>query len=138
MSLAGDLCDYLVSFRGAQFNWANCNCATFSAGWVRKATGRDALAGLEADSARSWALIVRERRGMRQTVSARLGAQEQLPTMARVGDLVLMPSAPGEVFDGGMLGICCGRTVACLAKVGLVHLERAQALCAWHLSEVAP
>ena len=140
MSVAGDLCDYLQEHRAARFDWRALNCATFAAGWVRRATGVDALAGLAATGdALHCARLARTLGGLRAAVSSRLGLAEKPAAFAAIGDVVLVrESDNGAPATGGALGICCGRTVACLAAGGgLEHVDRSGALCAWALKDIA-
>ena len=84
MTRAGLLFDHLRAYRGQRFEWSSCNCATFAGAWVLRATGRDVLAGLQADSALGWSRVVRELGGLRSAVTARMTGGEILPTLARM------------------------------------------------------
>lgn len=134
-SLAVQLATYLAE-RHAPFDWRGHTCAHWAAGWVRGATGRDALQGLPAcASPREWLELVRDAGGFQQLVTRQLRCSPVAPAMAQLGDLVLLPG----LHTGGTLALCAGTTAAVLADDGAtVHVPMHQAIVAWRLREVAP
>lgn len=131
-SLVASLACYLAECES--FDWARFNCGHFIAGWVRRATGRDVMAGLpEAGGVRDWLRTVQAAGGVEPLVTARLGCSPIAPAFAAIGDLVLLPGA----VTGGTLGLCAGRTAVCLAEpFGTAHVPMSRATAAWRLAEV--
>jgi hypothetical protein len=125
---------YLAGWQPSKFSWEDAHCGTFAAGWVTKATGRDALAGLRSHTTlRAWKGAVQG--DMAELVTRQLGTLPVLATLAQRGDVVLFE---GDV-TGGALAICAGRTAVGLNSHGAcLHLPMAEARCAWPLREVKP
>jgi hypothetical protein len=131
--LAAELALYLSGIAGP-WCWATHHCGTFTAGWVRRSTGRDPLALLQYGSAEEWVRAARDAGGLDRLVSRALHCEPVPAAMAQAGDIVMLPGR----ITGGALGICNGRTAAVLVEDGAVAFEpMTEALCAWRLREVA-
>lgn len=132
MNTALHLTQYLQAWPVAGFDWRSRHCGTLIAGWVLLMTGRDALAGLE--NCRTLADWRREvGHDMAVLVSRQLGVMPVLPTLAHVGDVVLLPGK----MAGGTLALCAGRTAATVDEHGAcIHVPMAEARCAWHLVQI--
>jgi hypothetical protein len=121
---------YLHAY-SAPFSWQRAHCGDFIGGWVLAMTGRSPVAGMPRQStARAWARVFKSSGGMVAVVSTRLQREPILPTLAQVGDVVMLPCA----VLGGKLGICAGRTAVCMTEDGsTTHLPMYEALHAWPL-----
>lgn len=142
-ALPAALTDYLAAAALRPFCWRTNNCAHFVAGWVRQATGRDALAGLRrASTPTGWRRQALRAGGMAALVTQQLRCEPVAPALAALGDVVLLPADPAlhpRHSAGGALALCNGlyaMTLADRGAVGFVAMD--QALHAWRLREVAP
>lgn len=122
------LADYLAR-PPAAFSWAGNCCGDFVGRWVRIATGRDPLSGVDRPrTAAGWARLARDSGGMAALVSSCLGASVNA-ARAQTGDIVLFP---GDIV--GALGICTGRHAAVIEPSGAIALvPMAGATHAWPL-----
>ena len=130
MSTAKALGIYLQAY-SAPFDWRRAHCGDFAGGWVLACTGRSPTAGMPRHAtALGWRRALEQSGGMVAVVSARLQRQPILPTLAQVGDVVMLP---GDL-TGGTLAICAGRTAICVDDAGAtVHVPMSDALHAWRL-----
>jgi hypothetical protein len=129
MGRARDLDLYLTEVQARAFDWAAWNCCHFTAMWVQRVTGRDVLAGLPPMHSRLTAhRVISQLGGSLQAAWTRqIGRDSILPTLAQVGDVVLV-----RVDDVEAVGICCGRTAAVLTEAqGVAHVPMSAALAAW-------
>ena len=133
LSTARALGLYLQAYK-APFSWQRAHCGDFIGGWFLAMTGRSPCAGMPRQgTARAWARALQASGGMVTVVSARLQREPILPTLAQLGDVVMLPG----VLTGGTLGICAGRTAVCVDETGAaVHAPMMDALHAWPLAEV--
>lgn len=130
MSRARQLTYYLAEVQAKPFDWAAWNCCHFAAGWVRRFTGFDPMAGLPTmDSRLSAHRVIASLGGsLRRAWSSRLHAADLLPSLARPGDVVLV------AVDGvDAVGLCAGRTAAVLTERGVAHVPMTEAAAAWRL-----
>jgi len=127
-SLASNLDTYLQEQEGRAFDWPTFNCCHFAQGWVQRQEGHALNLVPRVKDRKSALRIIHDRGGREAAISKAIGREPIPVTMARPGDLVLFRSA-----DSAMLGICCGRTGACIGEgVGnIVHIEMTQACAAW-------
>lgn len=116
------LADYAASVAGKKFRFGQLDCALFAAGAVEAQTGLD-LAAEWRGNYRSLA------HGLRAIKEAGFSDHIDLvaahfptiaPSMARVGDIAVLPSDEGEAA----LGIVQGPGVYCLTPEGLVTVSR--------------
>lgn len=137
--------DEVADHPGA-WSWARNNCCHFAGRWVLRATGTDCLRGLAdvpGPCAARQVVVQLGAGGLRGAVSQRMGCAPLAGALAQVGDVVLLrsgdagglaPSAAGPRGLGFALGLCAGRSVACLGADGSVrHLPLGAALAAWPL-----
>jgi hypothetical protein len=135
MNRAAALDAYLAEVGLRQFDWANWNCCTFAATWVDRVLGVDPMQGLMRTASRhaAWRLIGQVGGSLQQAVSLRLGTEPIQPTMAQVGDVVLV-LVPGERDEA--LGLCAGRLAACVTpEDGIALLPMDWATHAWRLGD---
>lgn len=141
-SLPAALTAYLAAAALRPFCWRDHNCAHFVAGWVRQATGRDPLWGLQpAATPAGWRRQVLRAGGLAALVTQQLRCEPVAPALAALGDVVLLPADPAlhpHDSAGGVLALCNGlyaMTLGDRGAVGFVAMD--QALHAWRLREVA-
>lgn len=136
------LTHYLAGYRpGQPWDWASANCCHFAARWVQLVTGRDPMDGLApTPDARCALRLVRELGGLESAWTARLGAAPVAPSLAQLGDVVLLPT-PGagtagpDAGVGHLVGICGGRTSVFRGGDGaLVFLPTMDSVAAWRLA----
>lgn len=128
------LAQYLADWQTQGFDWGLRHCGHFAGGWVCMVTGRNALQGLEQHrTLADWRRAVGD--DMAELVTRQWGQLPVLPTLAQVGDVVLLPGR----FAGGTLAICAGRTAATVDEHGaciLVPMDEAR--CAWRVVSQPP
>lgn len=123
--------DYLTLWSDRRFDWAT-NCCHFTAGWVRMIENVDplAMAKLAGDFGSPLAagrMLQVFGGDLRSAVTQALARAEQLPSLAQVGDVVLLP---GTLY--GTLGICNGRDVAVLTtEGGTTFRNMSEAITSW-------
>ncbi len=112
------LTEYLAGLGSPQpFDWARNNCCSFAAQWVKVREGRDPMEGLSDTPGPLQALrLVRDLGGTLEAAwTARLARSPIEPTLAQIGDVVLVP-ADGPV--GAAAGICAGSEAVFLGQDG--------------------
>lgn len=127
------LAQYVHEWRPARWSWATAHCGAFAAGWVQRATGRDALAGLRhLRTLEAWRDAVDG--DLPALVSRQLGVPARARTVqAVVGDVVMLPSP----LTGGALGVCSGRHAVVLDdKAHCRFVPMHFATHAWALEQV--
>lgn len=134
MSVAAALDRYLIESPIAAFDWASANCCHFASRWVLIVEGRDPMAAMSLPATPSQfaarRLIVALGGSLEAAWTKCLGRPPIPPTLAQVGDVVLVP-LPDE---GAAVGICVGRDVLCVAPSGdRVAIGMQRALCAWRI-----
>jgi hypothetical protein len=129
VNTAARLAEYLG--RRHAFDWATANCCHFAAGWVTEVEGADAMSGIATPTVRSAVSLVRAFGGLSAAITRRLGREPIAPTLARVGDVVLMD---GLGPCGAMVGICAGRTAVFVTEHGdIAHQPMSEAAHAWRV-----
>ena len=146
-SLATELALYLadVAAQPGAFNWSTNNCCHFAGRWVRWATGFDPLSGLaDVADAYSAGRLLRAigGGGLAAAVTTRMQRPPLLPSLAQVGDVVLMHGVAETAVVcsmlGAALGICAGRTAVFIDLAGCCqHMPMVRAAKAWPLSDRA-
>ncbi|MCZ8074636.1 MAG: hypothetical protein O9341_10945 [Paucibacter sp.] len=123
------------------FDWRSANCVHFAGAFVAQIEGHDPLAGEGMPATRAAARrLVRARGGFAALVTAALQREPIPVTMARLGDVVLMPVPGLEAADAEAqaLGLCCGEVVAVRDEAGAVlMLPLASAVAAWRVGAAA-
>lgn len=110
------LIEYVDAHAAQPFEWGAFDCACFAAGWVREATGEDALDGIDWHDEVSALRLMRDGGGLPVLVTTRLGAA--IPAaLAQRGDVVLT-----SVNGRDALGVCLGEVFAMPAASGGVAL----------------
>jgi hypothetical protein len=125
---ASDLDDYLQEQEGRAFDWGAFNCCHFAQGWVQREEGFAADLVPKAASKTAVFRAIKDHGGMEVGISKAL-CRESIPaTYAQPGDVVLF-----KRMGATMLGICVGRTAACLGEGSgnIVHVQMAEADVAW-------
>lgn len=121
----------ITAARRRAFAWGVHDCCTFAADCVHLRTGRNVLRGFAAwrtqDEAQ--ALIARLG-GLRQAVTAALGAEPVEPGFAGTGDIVLAVD-PFDPAAREILAVAHGGELLAPGLRGLSVLPRSAALCAW-------
>jgi hypothetical protein len=110
------------------FAWGSNDCCTFAAAAVQALTGVNPMARVPAyDSAFAAARLIEEGGGLRALATSLLGSPVA-PTMAAVGDVVLVLNEGREA-----LGVCNGTCVAGAGPDGVVYIGLDAALAAWKI-----
>jgi hypothetical protein len=127
---------YLERHADKRFCWLKWNCCHFVAGWMHEVSGFNPMHGLPYTPSGFHAQRLQRRLGgtLADAWAARLGRAPIAPTLAQVGDVVLVP-LPG---DHAAVGICTGRHAAVLTLAdGLAMLPIGAATHAWRLTDEA-
>jgi hypothetical protein len=142
-SIVVELAEYMVRYPAEPFNWRSNNCCHFVAQWVEHMTQFNPMSGLpETGSAGDALRLIRSLGGsFRAAWTHRLGVEPCGPERAEIGDVVMFPTAPhlgeGCCGVGGLVGICCGDTVAVIDDSGVIrYLSMQDAYCGWSLRQV--
>lgn len=125
---AADLDAYLQEQEARTFDWGDFNCCHFAQGWVQREEGLEKNLVPKVRGRKGVLRAIHNLGGLEVAISRAL-ARESIPAaLARQGDIVLFRNV-----ESMMLGICCGRTAACLGegKGNIVHLEMKNASVAW-------
>lgn len=130
-ALSRPLAEYAAGYGVRVFDWKTANCCHFAAGWVLASTGHDPMAGLPQTEDKFAAYrLIRNGGGLAGLWSRQLGREPIRPTLAQVGDVVLMPLDD----DRAAVGICAGRTAMFIDENGATaHQPMALATHAWRL-----
>jgi hypothetical protein len=123
------------------FAWGSNDCATFAADYVQAITGVDVApdlrgyqtaleAGrvLEAQRAQTRAGLYTN--GLFALATAKLG-EPMPPTLAAVGDVVLLMQDDVPKHRSHMLGVCNGTTAMGPGRLGILHVGMHLAIAAW-------
>jgi hypothetical protein len=110
------------------FSWGSNDCCTFAAGAVQAITGQNPMALVAPYKTEFAAARLMKEGGGLQQIAASLLGQPVAPTMAAVGDVVLLINEGRE-----MLGICNGVNVMAPGESGMVALGMDAALAAWKI-----
>jgi hypothetical protein len=127
-----ELALYLSEPRGA-FDWASANCCHFAAGWVKRMTGRDPMAGLPATAGAHQARrLVRALGGdLKAAWTRQLGIEPAPADQAQPGDVVLALMNEG----GAAVGVCAGLMAIFIdAEGSTLAVPLSSCACAWRLS----
>jgi hypothetical protein len=127
-NLAAELDDYLQAQEGRTFDWGAFNCCHFAQGWVQSQEGFSTDLVPKAASKSAVFRAIKEHGGLALGISKALARESMPPAYAQPGDVVLFTR-----MSSTMLGICVGRTAACLGEGSgnIVHLPMADADVAW-------
>ena len=119
---------YLRTFVGFPFDWGTANCCHMAFGWVRIVEPHTD-ADLSIPESKTGCLReIAEHGSLQNLISVKLKRAAIAPTMAQVGDLVML-SGPDETA----IGICNGRRAACRTEDGVSFADMENAICAWPL-----
>jgi len=131
-NLAADLDAYLREQEGKEFDWATFNCCHFAQGWAQRQEGIEADLVPKAGSKTAVFRAIKEHGGMEEGISDALRREPKPVAYARPGDVVLL-----KRHGASMLGICVGRTAACLGegKMGIIHVPIEDGHVAWTIGE---
>lgn len=133
---------YLQAWGAQPFSWAAANCCHLAAGWVQAATGRNPMQGLAPTPDLRAALRLLQSLGgsVASAWTQQMGCAAISPTMAQLGDVVLMPLPnPQGQGTGSAVGICNGRTAVYTTTPGgqLLYQDMQLATHAWPLRGAA-
>lgn len=127
---------YLNAKTDDRFSWSRHNCCHVVAGWVQAETGTDPMRGLPWTHSMTAAhRLIRQLGGSLAAAWTRQLGRPPVPaTLARTGDVVLVPIAPGS----DAVGLCAGRHAAVLTEAdGLALLPMEQATICWRIDPEA-
>lgn len=116
------------------FNWATNNCCSFAASWVELRTGKNPMAGLAAtpDALSAMRLVKSMGGTLAAAWSKALNQEPILPTLAQVGDVVLVPT---EGVTGAAAGICVGSQAMFIDESGTgVFMPLSACTYAWRIA----
>ena len=135
-ALSKPLEDYASEPEVRPFDWHTSNCCHFAAGWVERVTGQNPMAGLKATpTERAARRLIKDLGGdLMAAWTRQLGRGPILPTLAQVGDIVLLPVADGRHATG----VCAGRFAWVVGDDGsILRVEMTHATHAWRLQDAA-
>lgn len=134
MNKAKALTAYLAGREPAPFDWPTGNCAHFAGGFVAAVEGCDPLAGIAMPASLPAARrMQRHAGGLQQLTTRALARAPILPTLAQVGDVVLLQVDAADAHAQA-LGLCCGENAAAVTDAGTITMHpMANALAAWRV-----
>lgn len=135
-SAAERLDDYSKGRIDAPFHWGVANCCHWPAGWVLACEGFDPMEGLKATPTPAAArrLIKSLGGSLVAAWTKQLGREPIAPTLAQIGDVVVIPLDA----DRQTTGVCAGRDALCVDDAGkVVRVPMGAAIAAWRIAEPA-
>ena len=134
MNKAKALTAYLAGRQPAPFSWSTANCTHFAGAFVADVEGRNPLADvtMPATLAAARRMLTQEG-GLHALVTAALARPSIAPTLAQLGDVVLLAVSEHDA-DAQALGLCCGEYAAAVtAEGGLTMHPMTNGLAAWRV-----
>lgn len=129
---AVQLTQWLNELHKEPFSWSSWHCCHFASSWVKYVKGVDIMADKPVVSDFKTAKRALKAYGGDLTVaiSQQLGKEPQSASMARVGDIVLLPAENDEGV--GLVGVCNGRVSFFLdERGGIASIPTERAQCSW-------
>lgn len=129
---AASLDAYLCEQEAGTFDWSANNCCHFVQRWVQREEHFTADLVPKSKDRKAAMRLIHDYGGIEAAVSRALRRQPIPAACARSGDVVLFRGI-GTIY--AMLGLCCGRTAACLGEGtgNIVHIEMKNARTAWRV-----
>src|SRR5690606_33693205 len=119
---------FLKGRRCAPFAWGSNDCALFAADAVEAITGEHLCPQLRGHRDVRQALRVLAREGGVRGIASQALGEPIRPTLARVGDVVVVPAGKREA-----LAVCNGQTALTVGPHGSVAVPMRGARCAWRV-----